>query len=175
MKTRITRLTLILSVFSMILFATLSAAGQTDPTPVESNELLRSVPSQNPHAAIGTWIVQTQITNCSGVTLESFSKLVSINAGGTAQETSSSTLFRSTGLGVWQHVEQNRFVYALRFFRFNPDGTPSGSVRAKWAVLMGDHGDTYTATGAIQIVLPNGVVVANLCGTETALRMVVPE
>ena len=131
-------------------------------------------PGNNPHSFIGAWIVQAQITDCSGTITEGFAKLVSINAGGTTQEVSSSSLFRSTSLGVWQHVDQRDFVYAQRFFRFNPDGTPVGSVRAKWTVLMAEDGDAYTATGAIQIVLPNGIVVPR-CGVETGTRMTIPE
>ncbi|MGH9880870.1 MAG: hypothetical protein ACRD6N_05490, partial [Pyrinomonadaceae bacterium] len=56
---------------------------------------------QNPHSFIGTWLVQTQITNCSGMTLQNFSKFLSINAGGTAQEMSNSLppSQRTTGFG----------------------------------------------------------------------------
>ncbi len=159
-------------VLMLVGLLSLSVAAQ-DSGPTEDS--LRYLPGTNPHAFIGTWVVQATITNCSGTTLESFSKGVSINAGGTQSDTSSSSLYRAVGLGVWEHIQRNEFVYAARFFRFNPDGTPAGSVRAKWTVLMGDDGNDYTATGAIQIVLPNGTVVANLCGTETGTRMVIPE
>lgn len=137
--------------------------------------LAREIPGANPHAFVGTWTVQTTITNCMGVTLESFSKLVSANAGGTLQETSSSTLFRSTAMGLWEHRGQTDFVYALRFFRFNADGTPAGSVRGKWTVTMAESGGSYTATGAIQIVAPNGTVVATPCGSEVGTAMSIPE
>jgi hypothetical protein len=62
----------------------------------------------------------------------------------------------------------------MRFFRFNPDGTNSGSIRATWNISVDNNGDSYTGEGAVQVVLPNGVVVANLCATETATRMVIP-
>jgi hypothetical protein len=171
MKTNRNRRSLVFSALMLVALLSFSVVAQDRASAEES---FRELPGSNPHAFIGTWVVQTTITNCSGTTLESFSKLVSINEGGTLSETSSSTLYRSVALGVWGHIWQNDFVYAQRFFRFNPDGTSSGSVRAKWTVLLGADGDTYTATGAVQILLPNGTVVANPCGTETASRMVIP-
>lgn len=134
-------------------------------------------PGQNPHSFAGTWIVQTQITNCSGTTLESFSKFLSINAGGTAQEMSNSIppSQRTTAFGVWQHSDHTNFVYALRFFRFTPTGIFASGVQAKWSVLLADDAQSYTAAGAIQISLPNGTVVQNLCGVETGARMVIPD
>lgn len=167
------RISLALAIAALSGLLAVSAAGQEKAASEES--LLRELPGANPNALIGTWIVQTTITNCMGTTMESFSKLVSANAGGTLQETSSSTLFRSAALGVWEHRGQTDFVYAQRFFRFNPDGTTSGSVRAKWTVSMAEEGGSYTATGAIQVVLPNGTVVASPCGTETGTAMSIPE
>jgi hypothetical protein len=132
------------------------------------------LPGQNPHSFIGTWIVQTQITNCFGTTLENLSKLTSINAGGTVQDTSNSNPWRSAGFGVWEHLHQTDFVYAIQFFRFTPDGTFAGSVQAEWSVLMGEDGNSYSAEGDIQLVSPNGFVIAILCGAETGTRMVIP-
>lgn len=141
-----------------------------------TSEITRQDPSQNPHSFTGTWIVQTQTTNCSGTPLENFSKFVSINAGGTAQEMSNSVppSERTVSFGVWQHLDHRNFVYAQRFFRF-PSGTFAGTVQAKWSVLLADDGQSYTGEGAIQILLPNGTVVANVCGTETGTRMVIPD
>jgi hypothetical protein len=135
------------------------------------------LPGANPHAFIGTWIVQTQITNCLGTPTENFSKFVSIHAGGTANEISNSLppSQRTTAFGVWQPLYQRNFVYALRFFRFTPAGTFASTVEAKWSVLLGEEGDSYTAEGAIQVFAPNGTVIANLCGTETGTRFVIPD
>jgi hypothetical protein len=134
-------------------------------------------PGQNPHSLTGTWIVQTQITNCSGATLENFSKFLSINAGGTAQEVSHSVppSQRTTSFGVWEHLDHASFVYALRFFRFTPTGIFAGTAQAKWSVALAEDGQSYTAEGAIQVLLPDGTVIANRCGTETGTRMVIPD
>ena len=177
MRTRITHFTLIFSAVSMILFASINASSQ-DIKLASGDDLFRAIPGENPHALIGTWLVTTQVAACPGAPpapTENFSKMVSANAGGTLSETSSSTLFRSVAFGVWEHLGQRDFVYAQRFFRFNPDGTVAGGVQAKWTVLMGEEGDAYTATGDIKITLPNGTVVATRCGTESGSRMVIPQ
>lgn len=142
-----------------------------------SKETFRDLPGTNPHSFVGSWTVQSSVTNCSGVTLQTFAKLTSINDGGTAQETSTGLppSLRTTAFGIWRHVTRNDFEYALQFFRFNPDGTFAGSTRAKWIAEVDEGGDSYAATAAIQVVSPNGVVVANLCGSETGTRMVIPE
>jgi len=139
-------------------------------------EITRQVPGQNPHSFTGTWIVQTQITDCFGNPTENFSKFVSINAGGTAQENSNSVppSQRTTGFGVWQHLDHTNFVYALRFFRFSPTGTFINTVQAKWSVVLAEDGESYTGVAAIRIVLPDGTIL-NRCGTETGTRMLIPD
>jgi hypothetical protein len=123
----------------------------------------------------GTWQAQTTIVNCqTGTVMENFSKFVSFNSGGTAQEVSSSTLFRSAALGIWERNGWDSFRYLLRFFRFNPDGTPAGSVRAVWEGEF-TNSNSYVAEATVQIIAPNGTVVATICGTETASRLEMPD
>jgi hypothetical protein len=165
-----------LSAKTLVLFTTMLIAGSVS-NPVKGQTESRNLPAQNPQSLVGTWLVQTQITNCSGTNLESFSKMVSINAGGTAGEISNSLppSQRTVAFGVWQHLDHNSFVYALRFFRFTPTGTFASIVEAKWSVSLDHSGDVYTGEGAIKVLSPTGVVIATLCGTETGTRMVIPE
>lgn len=176
MHAHVTGRTLVLFTTMLIIGLVYIPAGGQD-IKSESNSSISGLPGKNPHSFIGTWIVQTQITNCSGVVTENFSKFVSIHAGGTANEMSNSLppSQRTTAFGVWQPLYQRNFVYALRFFRFTPTGTFASTVQAKWSVLMGEDGDSYTAEGAIQVFAPNGTVIATLCGTETGTRMVIPD
>jgi hypothetical protein len=144
---------------------------------VNQSEVVQQLPGQNPHSFIGTWIVQTQITDCAGTPLENFSKFVSIQAGGTANEISNSLppSQRTVAFGVWEHLQQGNFVYALRFFRFTPAGTFASTVHAKWSVLMDETGDSYTGEAIVQVIAPNGTVIATLCGTETGTRMLISQ
>jgi hypothetical protein len=102
-------------------------------------EVLQQLPAQNPYSFIGAWNVQDQITNCAGTPVENFSKFVSIEGGGTVHEMSNSLppSQRTVAFGVWEHLEQRNFVYALRFFRFTPTGSFSNIVQAKWECLDG--------------------------------------
>ena len=119
----------------------------------------------------GTWLNQTQILNCqTGQVTQSFSKFTAFHMGGTANEASSSSLFRTTSFGNWEHTGPNSFRYGLQAFRFNPDGTAAGGFRAVWTVTYDPDNDTYTSTGAIQILALNGTVIANQCGAESATR-----
>ena len=62
-----------------------------------------------------------------------------IEGGGTVHEMSNSLppSQRTVAFGVWEHLEQRNFVYALRFFRFTPTGSFSNIVQAKWECLDG--------------------------------------
>ena len=166
---------LILFTITLVFGLYLPARGQE--TKLDLVQLTGKIPGHNPHSFTGTWLVQTQITNCLGTPTENFSKFLSIHAGGTANGISNSLppSQRTTDFGVWQPLFQRNFVYALRFFRFTPAGTFASTVEAKWTVLLAEDADSYTAEGAIQVFAPNGTVIANLCGTETGTRMVIPD
>lgn len=131
MYTLVTTKSLVLLTTMLIIgLVSIPAGGQDIKS--ESNSSISGLPGENPNSFIGTWIVQTQITNCSGVVTENFSKFVSIHAGGTANEMSNSLppSQRTTAFGVWQPLYQRNFVYALRFFRFTPTGTFASTVQA---------------------------------------------
>lgn len=176
MYTHLLARSLVLFTITLVFGLYLPARGQETKSE-HTGALTWKYPGRNPHSFTGTWLVQTQITNCAGTTLENFSKFLSINAGGTVQEMSNSLppSQRTVGFGVWEHSYHTNFVYVLRFFRFSPTGTFINTVQAEWSVDLAADGQSYTAAGAIQIALPNGVVVANLCGTETGTRMVIPD
>lgn len=175
MYAHLLRRSLVLFTITLAFGLGLPARGQE--TKFDMVQLIAKNPGNNPHSFTGTWLVQTQITNCLGTPTENFSKFLSIHAGGTANEISNSLppSQRTTAFGVWQPLHEGNFVYALRFFRFTPAGTFASTVQAKWSVSLDQEGDSYTAEGAIQVFAPNGTVIANLCGTETGTRMVIPD
>lgn len=117
--------------------------------------------------------MQATISNCqTGAVTESFPKLITFMQGGTMQESSASLagFLRTSGHGVWSRGRGRTYSYALQFFRFNANNTYAGLVRARWQVQLDTIGNHYTATGAIEIFNPAGILVANLCGAETATR-----
>lgn len=130
----------------------------------------------NPFALVGTWNAEARIVNCqTGAVLQTFSKLVSFDHAGIAHETSTGAppALRTPAFGAWRfRGYRNGSEYGLRFFRYNPDGTVAGSTRARWVVSMTGP-DEYSGQAQIQIIAPNGFVVSNLCGVETATRFVI--
>ena len=170
------RFGLTLPVFAMLVIGQVEARGQeTFDKETINIETTKPLWGNGARAIEGTWQTQVTIRLCpNGDVTETFSKLVSFHQGGTANETSSSSLFRTTAFGLWQHNNGDSFRYVLRFFRFNPDGTHAGSVRALWNVTLDDFSDSYTATSLVEILAPNGTVVATRCGSETGTRVVFP-
>ena len=154
-----------------LVFTFLLAVSATAPAQGVLGGGERDLPGANPHALIGTWDAQVTITNCAGVQLQQFSKLVSFDQSGTATEVSTGAppSARTTALGIWEATGHLSFRYALRFFLFNATGTHVATSNAKWTVTMGDFNDSYTAEAQIQVV-PNTGTPQNLCGTETATR-----
>ncbi len=166
-------LAFILSItFAAFLTVSVSAQDLKTEQDLKTDESSRELPASNPHALTGAWTVQSTVTNCNGTTLQNFSKLTAFSEGGTALETSTGLppSQRTTAFGAWEHVYQNTFRYSLQFFRFAADGTYIGSTRANWMVTLGLFSNAYTADAQIQVILPNGTVVANLCGSETGMR-----
>ncbi len=176
---QITRINIFRALMCLTLAAMLNVFGLAQEVKEYNGDDVQAevVPAENPHALIGTWTVQSSVTNCNGTTLQNFSKLASFNQGGTAVETSTGlpASQRTTALGVWDHSGRNAFRYAVQFFRFAADGSFIGTTRAQWQVGMNQMSGSYTATASIQVVLPNGNVVATLCGLETGTRLTLPE
>ena len=120
----------------------------------------------------GSWSVQVTIRNCEmGAAVATFPAMSTFMQGGTMQEFSAGSSFlRGPGHGVWSHERGRRYSFAFQFFRFNADGTYAGLTRARRQVDLGLSRNSYTATAAIEVFNPAGVLVATACGTETATR-----
>ena len=59
----------------------------------------------------------------------------------------------------------------FQFFSFNPDGTFAGTVKIARNILLAADANSYTSTVSVEILDPNGNVIATLCGTESATRL----
>lgn len=157
-------------VFALAIFSPSWVSAQdSNKSDTTEEELLHR---RRARALEGSWTVETTIRNCTnGNPLTTFAKMVTFMRGGTAQEDSVGTapLSRSSAHGVWSYEGAHNFSYALQFFRFNADGTYGTRTVARWQVEM-ETGDNYTASAAIQIFNPAGVLVATGCATETATR-----
>ena len=155
-----------LSLLAMLVLSSASAYGQD------------ALDGKGARAIEGSWMATTILSNCqTGQVLQTFPKLISFHMGGTANEASASNqgFLRTAGFGGWIYLTRDQFRYELRALRFNADNTYAGPFRVVYDVTYDGITDTYAAEGTAQVILPNGTVVATLCTTETATRLVVPE
>lgn len=140
---------------------------------VKTASFEQPAPGAGARALEGSWTVQATLRNCTtGDPIATFAKLVTFAQGGTATEDSvgAAPLVRTSAHGFWYYDGPNHFSYALQFFRFNADGSYGNRNVARWQVDMDPGAMSYTASAAIQIFNPGGVLVGTACATETATR-----
>ena len=125
------------------------------------------------NALEGSWTATVTFRVCqTGAAIRSFPSMNTFERGGTLQEfgLGSAPLTRGPGHGVWQHLSERRFYSTFQFFRFNADGTPAGTVRARRYMEVDFLGNNYTATSTTEFYDNNGILFMTGCATETAVR-----
>jgi hypothetical protein len=120
----------------------------------------------------GTWDHQVTIRICAtGAPIAQVSTMSTYGQGGVISEVSAgqSPAVRSPGLGVWNHVRGREYSEAVRFFRFNPDGTRAGKtvILSNFVHLLDD---TLDYTSMVRNYDVNGVLVSTVCATTTSTR-----
>jgi hypothetical protein len=121
----------------------------------------------------GSWNVQVTFRNCTTGQLGTpIAAMNTFMQGGTMQEFSvgNAPLPRGPGHGIWSHIAGEDFRYSLRFFRFDAAGAYAGYVVTQRQVVMGEDGNSYTATADIQLFNTAGFQFATACANETATR-----
>jgi hypothetical protein len=83
----------------------------------------------------------------------------------------SSPALVSNAYGVWQHTGGPNFTNTFTVFRFNPDGTYAGTLKATRMIVLGEDANEFTVTATEEILDPSGTVIATLCSTQTARRL----
>ena len=167
----------ILAILMMALAAQIWVSAQEDNSSKEQTQK-NSFESNNfdngARALEGSWTSQVTFRNCqTGAAIRTLPGHNTFMQGGTMQEFGvASGLFRSPGHGVWSSLFERRFFSAFQFFRFNPDGTYSGSVRARRYIDVDITGNTYTSTDTIDFFDTNGNLTSIGCATETGTRFV---
>lgn len=164
-----------LAILTLATLAQITVSAQETSSPEENGAQTQenSLKRKEPRALEGSWTVQVTVRNCqTGDAIRTFPRMNTFMRGGTMQEFSTAVApsLRGPGQGVWSHLSQRRFSYALQFFRFNADGTFAGSVRERRNVKVSRFGSTYSATGTGEIFDANGNLIATACATETATR-----
>ena len=134
--------------------------------------LATSATAESGGRLVGVFDTHLTLTNCHGVVIRTLEALQMFNQGGTLASTDNQPpSSRGAGFGTWENMGGRSYSAPFQFFQFNPDGTFAGTVRIARNILLAADANSYTSTVSVEILDPNGNVVATLCGTESATRL----
>ncbi len=154
-----------LAILMLAVFAQIQVSAQQEPPEDSTKRNLAQ-------ALEGSWDSQVTLLNCqTGAALRTFPAMNTFMSGGTMQEFGvGSGLLRGPGHGVWNYQSGRLFSNTFQFFRFNADGTFAGKQIVRRQIEVSRFRERFTATSAVEIYNPGGVLIATGCGTETATR-----
>jgi hypothetical protein len=131
--------------------------------------------SQSPRESggrlVGFFESEVTITNCNGVVLKTLEAYEQFNQGGTLTSVDNQPL-RSPGIGTWQYNGGGSYSAPFESFSFNTDGTPAGESKFTRDIQLAADGNSYTSVVTVEIFDVNGNLIATLCATEVATRVV---
>jgi hypothetical protein len=132
-----------------------------------------SSPEGRGRRIVGFFDSQVTLTNCQGVVLRTFESYQLFNQGGTLTSTDNQVAASARpGIGTWQCLGGGSYSAPFQIFTFNTDGTWSGTVKIGRDLQLAADGNSYTSAGPIEFFDVNGNLIATLCGTEVATRVV---
>jgi hypothetical protein len=129
--------------------------------------------SANARKIEGVWDAQVTLRDCqTGHTIATDRSMLMFIRGGSLMATDIFPTQHGPGLGRWRYIGGRRYDSPFRFFRFNPDGTFAGFLRATRNITLSRGGDEFTSTiSSAEFFDPNDNLIGNICGTETAKRV----
>src|SRR5215204_4974746 len=131
------------------------------------------VQNLNEQGLSGSWDVTVTARDCeSGMPLFSFLAVQTYNQGGTMQASNLGApgAIYLDAHGVWEHEKGRQYSIAFRVLQYNPDGTFAGKSVIRDVISLDLGGNSYTSTGGIDILAPNGDLIIRGCATTTATR-----
>jgi len=125
------------------------------------------------HARIvGLWDVDVTVTHCgTGATLSTFSALHKYELGGTGQVVPySDNSGLSAHMMVWEHVEGNDYMMAVKMYRFDAARNNIGWVILNNEVSINEDADEYHGSGTAQFFDAAGNLLGGSCPTFVGTR-----
>jgi len=121
---------------------------------------------------VGLWDVQVTNTSCAtGATLAAFSALHKFDLGGTGQVVpATNPMGLSAHMMIWNHVENDDYLMAVKMFRFDAGGTNIGWIVLNFEVSITEDADEYSGSGISQVFDSAGNLVGGSCPTLTGTR-----
>lgn len=120
---------------------------------------------------VGFFESEVTLTNCQGVVIKTFEAYELFNQGGTLNSTDNQST-NGPGFGTWQYLGKGSYTAPFEFFQFNTDGTLAGEAKIARDIQLAADGNSYTSVVSVEIFDPNGNLIATLCGSEVATRVV---
>ncbi len=121
----------------------------------------------------GTWLSTVTIENPPPGIEATFLALNTFGRSGEVVVSSSQGLpdRRSLAQGEWVRSGDGRYECSFTWFRFDAAGTYIGTQRVRRTMTLGPNRDTFESTDVVEVIAPNGTVVATLNATEVATRI----
>jgi len=120
----------------------------------------------------GTWNHQLTIRNCAtGAAIVQSSSTSSYLEGGVYIEVSPvpNPALRTAGIGVWKYVGNQKYEMAMKYFRYNADGSFAGKTIVESNITHLTD-DSLSQVAVVRIFNPAGSQVASGCATLTSVR-----
>lgn len=121
----------------------------------------------------GFWQSTVALQDCtSGAALGGFRGLTTLHSGGTASaDNNQPPATKGTAIGTWNRASAGGCVVEMRFWRYQPDGTPAGQQRLTRSFTLSADGKVLTGTVSSVSLDPGDNVVRTVCGNETGARI----
>jgi hypothetical protein len=122
----------------------------------------------------GTWLTSVSLTNPPPGVDATFQALDTFVPGGGILVSSSQShpTARSLAHGNCVHTDGQTFACTFVWFRFDPTtGGYLGMQRVRRTMVLSNDQSSFQATDTVEVLAPNGTVVATIQGTETGNRL----
>lgn len=128
----------------------------------------------------GTWDAAVQITDCATGTpipsIPSFKSTAAFNQGGTFVGITGGTApsERSAEIGVWKHLEGDRYQFRFKAYRTAPGGgLPAFYEIVTHEIELNQDNLTYASSGTAARYTMAGIQIFSGCSTSAGTRMTI--
>jgi hypothetical protein len=122
---------------------------------------------------VGTWLTTVTLTNPPPGVDATFQALDTFVPGGGILVSSSQShpTARSLAHGNCARTGGHQYSCTFVWFRFDPTGAYLGMQRVRRTMTVSQDGNSFESTDTVEVLAPNGAVVATLQGSETGQRL----
>ena len=126
-----------------------------------------------PNKIVGLWEVDVVIENClTGDPAGAFKAMHQYQMGGTGQVVPATNPALLSGhLAVWEHVRRNDYRQVVKFYRFDPTGSPVGSTVIRNEITINQSGTEYFGSGVADFYDLGGNYLFSSCPSFIGTRV----